>query len=70
MQLVCARGLQHVWRPIEPNEGYFFQFDVLYWSISAPKTTPIGSPGVTRTVYYGPHPLTGQLRSRSDDHAT
>lgn len=36
-----------------PNEGYFFQFDGLYWSISAPKITPVGYPG-TRKVYYGP----------------
>jgi hypothetical protein len=37
----------------EPNEGYFFQVDGLYWSISAPKVVPIGYAG-TRKVYYGP----------------
>jgi hypothetical protein len=37
----------------EPNEGYFFQYDGLYWSISAPKVHPIGYPG-TRTVSFGP----------------
>ncbi len=26
----------------QPNEGYFFQFDGLYWNFSAPKTTVVG----------------------------
>lgn len=39
---------------IEPNEGYFFQFDGLYWIISTPKVVPVGAPGLTRTVYVGP----------------
>ncbi len=42
----------------EPNEGYFFQFDGLFWSISAPRTVPIGAPGLTRLVYYGPFAYT------------
>ena len=42
----------------EPNEGYFFQFDALYWSISAPETATVGFPNLTRSVSYGPHPLT------------
>ncbi|MFZ1936351.1 MAG: BBP7 family outer membrane beta-barrel protein [Thermoguttaceae bacterium] len=37
----------------ELNEGYFFQYDVLYWSISAPKVATIGYPGA-RLVNYGP----------------
>ncbi len=37
----------------EPNEGYFFQFDGLYWSISAPKVTPIGYSGSSPLVSYG-----------------
>jgi len=36
----------------EPNEGYFFQFDGLYWSISAPEVRTVGAPG-TRKVFYG-----------------
>ncbi len=35
-----------------PNEGYFFKYDGLYWSISAPRAEPIGKPGKTRNVYY------------------
>lgn len=38
-----------------PSEGYFFQFDFLYWSISGPQVKPIGFNG-TNLVYYGPHP--------------
>lgn len=37
----------------EPNEGYFFQFDGLYWSITPPDVHLVGDPG-TRTVYYNP----------------
>jgi hypothetical protein len=36
-----------------PNEGYWFQYDVLYWSISAPENHLVGAPG-ERTVFYGP----------------
>ncbi len=36
-----------------PNEGYFFQFDGIYWSISGPSKKPIGYPG-SRTVWYSP----------------
>lgn len=28
-----------------PHEGFFFQYDRLYWAISGPKRTPIGAPG-------------------------
>ncbi|MBN1394653.1 MAG: BBP7 family outer membrane beta-barrel protein [Pirellulales bacterium] len=48
----------------KPNEGYFFQFDGLYWSITPPETHPVGYPG-TRTVYYGIHP-TSPLDTESD----
>jgi hypothetical protein len=41
----------------QPNEGYFFKFDGLWWSISAPEVRPIGFPG-TRRVNYGPNDST------------
>jgi hypothetical protein len=41
----------------EPNEGYFFQFDGLWFSIQAPEVRPIGFPG-TRRVNYGPNDST------------
>ncbi len=51
----------------QPNEGYFFQFDVLYWNISAPATTPIGFPGLTRKVYYGPSETDSVIQSNTLD---
>jgi hypothetical protein len=57
MQIFAPADLSTLGGSIEPNEGYFFQYDVLYWSISAPKTKVVGAPGLTRTVSYGPHPL-------------
>jgi hypothetical protein len=36
----------------QPNEGYFFQFDGLYWSVPRPRVSTIGFPG-TRKVFYG-----------------
>lgn len=35
-----------------PNEGFFFAFDGINWSISAPDVTPIGFPS-TRVAYRG-----------------
>jgi hypothetical protein len=49
---------------IEPNEGYFFQVDFLWWSISQPDVHPVGFPS-TRTVFYGVHP-TSPLDPQSD----
>ena len=37
-----------------PKEGFFFTFDGIWWTISAPKRTTVGSPGDTALVYYGP----------------
>ena len=37
-----------------PNEGWFFNYDALYWSISAPDDTTVGFPNLTRTVWYNP----------------
>ena len=36
----------------KPKEGYFFAFDVLHWSISAPDTVPVGFPDLSRNVFY------------------
>ena len=38
----------------QPNEGYFFQFDGLYWNFSAPKTTVVGDETKSPwPVFYG-----------------
>lgn len=39
---------------VGPNQGYFGSFEALYWTISPPGATPIGSPGLTRLVYAAP----------------
>jgi hypothetical protein len=36
-----------------PNQGYFFQYDAIYWSIQAPNTQVVGLPGQTETVFNG-----------------
>ena len=36
------------------NEGWFFNYDALYWSISSPEDTTIGFENLTRTVWYNP----------------
>jgi hypothetical protein len=38
----------------KPKEGFFFNFDGIFWYIGAPHTTTIGDPTLTPTVYYGP----------------
>ncbi len=38
----------------QPNEGLFFSFDYMLWSISSPEETDIGAPGYERTVWDGP----------------
>jgi hypothetical protein len=54
MQLFAPADVSTYGGRQEPNEGYFFQFDVLYWNISRPKVVPIGKAGLTRQVDYGP----------------
>jgi hypothetical protein len=54
MQLFAPADVSTFGGAQQPNDGYFFQFDVLYWSISRPDTTPIGKAGLTRLVDYGP----------------
>ena len=68
MQLGAPADCSTFGGPIEPNEGYFFQYDLLYWSASAPKTTLIGS-NMPRTVYYGPHPLNAAFDPLDDTRA-
>ena len=36
-----------------PNEGYFLQFDVLYWGVTAPSVHPIGFGTQGQVVYTG-----------------
>lgn len=54
MQLFAPADVSTFGGDIEPNEGYFFQFDGLWWSVSGPDASPVGAPGLTRTVFYTP----------------
>jgi len=62
MQIFAPADLSTMGGDIEPNEGYFFQFDGLYWAVLPPKTTPVGFPGLTRNVFIGP----GQDKTQSN----
>jgi putative beta barrel porin BBP7 len=39
---------------VRPKEGFFFSFDYLHWSTSAPEGEPIGFPSNGREAWYGP----------------
>jgi hypothetical protein len=54
VQLFAPADVSPYGSGIRPPEGYFFSFDYLRWSISSPETSPIGFPGLTRNVWYGP----------------
>ncbi|MFW5692873.1 MAG: BBP7 family outer membrane beta-barrel protein [Thermoguttaceae bacterium] len=38
----------------QPPEGFFFTFDQMFWYINRPSVQPIGRPGGTREVWFGP----------------
>ena len=38
----------------QPNEGLFFSFEYMMWSVSRPEVTDIGADGYSRTVWDGP----------------
>lgn len=48
-----------------PNEGVFFTFDYMRWTISKPDVTTIGYQGLTRQVYYEPDRWT--IQSNTND---
>ncbi len=52
LQLFAPDNLSTYGNAPRPNEGLFFSFEQLFWTISRPDTTPIGAPGKTRVVYY------------------
>lgn len=60
LQLFDTPDLSTVGRGQKPNEGFFISYDGLYWNISAPDTAVIGKAGLTRQVFYGPHPINDQ----------
>lgn len=45
MQLFGDADISTFGTPPPPNEGYFFSFDGLYWSVQRPQTAMLGAPG-------------------------
>src|SRR3990172_4185035 len=57
MQFFAPAELDTYSGPREAKEGFFFTFDYLIWSISAPEVVPIGFPSESgREVWLGPNP--------------
>ena len=54
MQLFAPASQDQFGGGPRPNEGWFFNYDALYWSISSPENTTIGFQNLTRTVWYNP----------------
>jgi len=52
---------------VRPKEGFFFSFDLLYWSTSAPEGGPIGDPGAGTLKFYGPHLTDAVVQTNSLD---
>jgi hypothetical protein len=51
LQLFAPADISPYGRGPQPNEGYFFSYDGLYWSVSTPKTAMIGQPNVVRNAF-------------------
>jgi hypothetical protein len=54
MQLFAPAEVSSYGRGTQPNEGFFFVYDLLDWTISTPRVTTIGKEGLTRFAYVGP----------------
>jgi len=68
-QIFAPADLSTYGGDIEPNEGYFFQFDGLYWSISGPKIKPIGDQGPHPAVFYGPTDKDSRTQTNTLDNS-
>jgi hypothetical protein len=51
MQLFAPADVSSYGRGPQPNEGFFFSYDILYWTISQPRVSTVGKEGLTRTTY-------------------
>jgi hypothetical protein len=52
---------------IQPNDGFFFQFDGLYWAVLPPRVTPVGFPDLVKEVFVGPGPNDSKPQTNSVD---
>jgi hypothetical protein len=64
MQLFAPAEVSSYGRGPQPNEGFFFVFDGLYWTISPPRVTTIGKEGLTRNAFVV---TPGQVFTSPDD---
>ncbi|MGW8258128.1 MAG: hypothetical protein ACWGMZ_11630, partial [Thermoguttaceae bacterium] len=51
MQVFAPADLSTRGRGQQANEGFFFSYDGLYWSISGPRVTTVGKEGLSRNAY-------------------
>jgi hypothetical protein len=66
MQLFAPAEVSSYGRGTQPNEGFFFVFDGLYWTITPPRVTTVGKEGLDRIAYRGPNLNTDEI----DQHNT
>ncbi|MGA2059765.1 MAG: BBP7 family outer membrane beta-barrel protein [Thermoguttaceae bacterium] len=52
MQLFAPADVSSYGRGPQPNEGFFFVYDLLYWTISKPRVSTIGKEGLTTPLPY------------------
>ena len=52
MQLFAPAEVSSYGRGPQPNEGFFFVYDLLYWTISPPRVSTIGKEGLTTPLPY------------------
>ncbi len=50
LQIFAPADVSSYGKGPQPNEGFFFVFDGLYWTISPPKVTTVGKEGLTRNA--------------------
>ena len=65
VQLFAPAEVSSYGKGPQPNEGFFFSYDALYWTFSPPRVTTIGKEGLTRLAYRqipaGDNPATYQI---------
>jgi hypothetical protein len=54
MQLFAPADVSSYGRGTQPNEGFFFTYDILYWTISTPRVTTVGKEDRKREAYILP----------------
>jgi Putative beta barrel porin-7 (BBP7) len=61
MQLFAPADVSSYGRGPQPNEGFFFVYDLLYWTISTPRVSTVGKEGRQRFAFIGGDPTIDQI---------